>query len=106
MAEIKITKENFEEVVMKAEQPILVDFWAVWCGPCKMLSPIVSEIAEELGGKVAVGKVNVDEEMALAQKFGIMSIPTLVLFKGGQVVGQTIGYQSKEALMKWINEKI
>lgn len=106
MAEIKITKDNFEETVLKAEKPILIDFWATWCGPCSMLSPVVAELAEEMNGKLLVGKVNVDEELELAQAFRVMSIPTLVLFKGGKPVSQAIGYRDKAALAGWIGENL
>jgi len=96
MSEITVTKANFEEVVLSSNVPVLVDFWAVWCGPCKMLAPILSEIAQE--GKVKVGKINVDEEGELAIKFNVMSIPTVMLFENGQVVKKTVGYMSKEEL--------
>ena len=96
MSEITITKENFESEVLKSEVPVLVDFWASWCGPCKMLAPIIAEIAEE--GTVKVGKVNVDEEGELAMKFGIMSIPTVMLFDKGEVAKKAVGYMSKEEL--------
>lgn len=98
MAEITITKDNFEQEVLQSELPVLVDFWAVWCGPCQMLAPTVAELAEEYEGKVKVGKVNVDEQPELAMKYGIMSIPTLILFKGGEVAAQTMGVQPKEAI--------
>ena len=91
-----LTKENFDEIVLGSAEPILVDFWASWCGPCMMLSPIV----EELSKTHKVGKVNVDEEMALAQRFGITSIPTLLVFKDGKLVNQSLGYQSLESLQK------
>ncbi len=91
MAVIEITSENFEEKVLKAQQPVLVDFWASWCGPCKMLSPIVDKMAEAYAGKLTVGKVNVDEQPEIAARFGIMSIPTLILFKDGQKVDVSIG---------------
>lgn len=91
-----LTKENFDEIVLGSAEPILVDFWASWCGPCMMLSPIV----EELSKTHKVGKVNVDDEMALAQRFGITSIPTLLVFKGGKLVNQSLGYQSLESLRK------
>jgi len=91
-----LTKDNFDEIVLGSAEPILVDFWATWCGPCMMLSPIV----EELSKTHKVGKVNVDEEMALAQRFGITSIPTLLVFKDGKLVNQSLGYQSLESLQK------
>lgn len=91
-----LTKETFDEIVLGSAEPILVDFWASWCGPCMMLSPIV----EELSKTHKVGKVNVDDEMALAQRFGITSIPTLLVFKGGKLVNQSLGYQSLESLQK------
>ncbi|MBR3942423.1 MAG: thioredoxin [Clostridia bacterium] len=93
--EITITRENFEQEVLKSDLPVLVDFWATWCGPCMMLAPIVEEIAEEYQGKIKVGKVNVDEEGALAMQFGIQSIPTLLYFKGGKLVDTKIGYCTK-----------
>ena len=94
--EYTLTKTNFDEIVLRSEEPILVDFWASWCGPCMMLSPIV----EELSKTHKVGKVNVDDEMALAQRFGITSIPTLLVFKGGRLVNRSLGYQSLESLQK------
>lgn len=90
--EYTLTKDNFQELVLESKEPVLVDFWATWCGPCMMLSPIVEELAE----KHKVGKVNVDEELELAQRFSITSIPTLILFENGQAVRQTMGYQPKE----------
>lgn len=99
MAEITLTKENFEEEVLKSDKPVLVDFWAVWCGPCQMLGPTIEELAEEYEGKVKVGKVNVDEQPELARQYGIMSIPTLIYFKDGQVAEQTMGVQPKESII-------
>lgn len=99
MAEITITKENFEAEVLKSDVPVLVDFWAVWCGPCQMVGPILSEIAEENEGKVKIGKVNVDEQPELAQEFGIMSIPTMMVFKGGEKVNQLVGAVPKEEIL-------
>ena len=99
MAEIKITVDNFEQEVIQSEQPVLVDFWAAWCGPCRMLAPAVAQIAAECEGKIKVGKVNVDEEPELAQRFGIMSIPTVLAFKDGKKVNQSIGLVPKDKLL-------
>ena len=95
MAEIILTSDNFETEVIGSEIPVLVDFWAPWCGPCKMLGPVISQIAEENEGKVKVGKVNVDEEDELAAQYGIQSIPTVLLFKGGEVIEQSLGFKPK-----------
>ncbi len=97
--EVIITKENFENEVLKSDIPVLVDFWATWCGPCMMLSPIIEEIANEYAGKIKVGKINVDEEPELATSFGIMSIPTLMVFKNGEVTASSLGYKPKEDII-------
>lgn len=102
MAEITLTKDNFKAEVLESGIPVLVDFWAVWCGPCKMLAPIVAEIAQEYEGKVKVGKVNVDDEPALAGRFGISSIPTLILFKNGQQAAVSVGVRPKEELVQML----
>ena len=102
MSIVILKKENFEEEVMKSEIPVLIDFWASWCGPCKMLSPIVDEVAQELVGKVKVGKINVDEEQDLAQSFRIMSIPTLVLIKNGKVAKTSVGVVSKSEILEMV----
>ena len=95
MAELKITRENFENEVMKSNIPVLIDFWAPWCGPCRMMEPIIEQLADEYEGKAKVGKVNVDEESELSQAFGVMSIPTIVLVKDGKVVKQAVGARPK-----------
>lgn len=100
MAEITLTSSNFEAEVLNSELPVLVDFWATWCGPCKMIAPVVAEIAAEYEGKVKVGKVNVDEENALAMQYRVASIPTLLLFKNGQVVNTSVGYLPKQAIIE------
>ena len=99
MAEVKITVSNFESEVLRSDQPVLVDFYADWCGPCRMLAPVLEEIAREYEGGVKVGKVNVDEQMELAQKFGVSSIPLLVVFKDGQPVAKSLGYRPKEEIV-------
>lgn len=99
MSVLKITEENFEEEVLKSEKPVILDFYADWCGPCKMMSPIVDEIAEELGDNVKVGKVNTDENMGLSEKYGIMSIPTIMVFKNGNVEKTFVGVTPKEEII-------
>ena len=91
MSEIILTNENFEEEVLRSDKPVLVDFWATWCGPCRMLAPVIAQIAEEQEDKIKVGKVDVDEQPELAYRFGISSIPTLKVFKDGQVVKSSVG---------------
>ncbi len=95
---ITLTQDNFAKEVLQAAQPTLVDFWAEWCGPCKMLSPILDELATEYDGRIRFGKVNIDEHQALAAEYGIHSIPTLLLFKDGQVADQMVGLRSKRDL--------
>ena len=99
MAEIILTEENFEKEVLQSDVPVLVDFWATWCGPCKMLAPIIAQIAEEKEGEIKVGKVDVDEEMELAAEYQVASIPTVLLFKNGEVVETSIGFKPKEQLL-------
>ena len=98
MAVITITKENFAQEVLQSEKPVLLDFWASWCGPCRMLSPIVDEVAEERGD-VKVGKVNVDEQPELAGEFGVMGIPTLLVFEQGKLVRQAVGARPKASVL-------
>ena len=98
MSVMQITKDNFDREVLQAKEPVLLDFWAAWCGPCRMLSPVVDQIAEETTG-VKVGKVNVDEEPELARQFGVMSIPTLVVMKDGKPVDTKVGVQPNAAIL-------
>ncbi len=104
MAEITITKDNFNEEVMNSDKPVLVDFWASWCGPCRMLGPVIAEIAEEYEGSVKVGKVNVDEQPELANKFGVSAIPTVLLIKNGEIAATSVGYRPKEDFVAMISK--
>ena len=100
MAEFVVTAENFEEKVLRADKPVLVDFWAAWCTPCRMLAPLVSQIAEENADRLYVGKADVDEQGALAARYGISSIPCLILFKNGQEAARTVGVQDKNSIFR------
>ncbi len=102
MAEITLTRDNFEAEVLQSDKPVLVDFWATWCGPCRMVAPIVEEIANEYADRVIVGKVNVDDEPELAAQFGINSIPTIMLFQDGNLTQTVIGYRPKADLVALI----
>ncbi len=102
----EFTDANFELEVLKAQGPVLVDFWAPWCGPCKMVGPVVEALAGEMAGKVTVGKVNVDDHQLYAQKYGVMSIPTLILFKDGEEVSRTVGFSPKEELVKFVGKAL
>jgi len=106
MAAVQLTEKNFDSEVTQSTSPVLVDFWAEWCGPCKMISPILDELAQELQGKLKIAKVNVDNEGNLAAKFNIMSIPTLLVFKNGEVVDQIIGAMPKAQLLAKIQPNL
>ncbi|SHK23347.1 thioredoxin [Fibrobacter sp. UWH4] len=102
MSEMNISKNNFEQEVLHFDKPVLIDFWAPWCGPCRMLSPVISEIAEEYGDKIKVCKVNVDDEGELAASFNVMSIPTLVVVKDGKVTNSAVGVRPKAQIVEMI----
>ena len=102
MAIIKITKNNFEEEVLKSKEPILLDFWANWCGPCRMVAPTLDEISEEMQGMAKVGKINVDEETELASRFRVMSIPTLMVVKEGRIAAQAVGVKPKKDILRML----
>jgi len=106
MATIKITDENFETEVLKAEKPTLVDFWAEWCGPCKQLSPILEEISDEMNGEVVFAKHNIDENPNQPSKYGVRGIPTMLLFKGGELKATKVGATTKSNIVSWIKENI
>ena len=106
MAIITVTEQNYEELVLKAERPVLVDFWAPWCGPCKMIAPILDEIAPEFAGKAKIVKINVDDNQLVAGQFGVRSIPTLLLFKNGQLVATQVGALPKNQLAAFINQHL
>lgn len=99
MAVITVNNENFEKEVLQSRMPVLLDFWASWCGPCRMMSPVVDDIAESMNTSIKVGKINIDECPDLAQKYNVMSIPTFVVIKDGKEVGRTVGVQSREDLV-------
>ena len=106
MAELTITKDNFEKAVLNADKPVLLDFWASWCGPCRMLAPVVEEIAEEYAGRAVVGKINVDDEPQLATKFCVESIPMIVVMNHGKITGTAIGFRPKAQLTKLLDEQL
>lgn len=103
---LELTDSNFEELVMKSDKPVLVDFWAEWCGPCRMVGPVVEELATEYEGKAVIGKVNVDENQEISAKFGIRNIPTLLVFKNGEVVDKQVGVAPKNALAGKIDAQL
>ena len=101
---MQITKQNFESAVLNSELPVMVDFWATWCGPCKMLAPVLDAVAAETEGRLVVGKINVDDDPELAAKFGVMNIPTVILFRGGKEVKRSVGLVPKAKLMALLDD--
>ncbi len=102
--EITLTNDTFDSEVLKSDKPVLVDFWAPWCGPCKVLSPLVEELGNEYAGKMKVGKLNVDENNEIAMRYGVMSIPNLKIFKGGKIVGEIVGAAPKQTIVSFIEQ--
>ena len=103
MAVVTVTGDNFDTAVLKSDRPVLVDFWASWCGPCRMVSPIVEELGNESDGRYRVGKINVDEQPDLAERYNVMSIPTLIVFKNGEPAQTTVGVQSKQDILSMLD---
>lgn len=103
---LELNETNFDELVLKSEKPVLVDFWAEWCGPCRVIGPTIEELAQEYAGKAVVGKLNVDDNMSIASKFGIRSIPTLLIFKNGEVVDKHVGVAPKNVLAEKLNKQL
>ncbi len=103
---VTIEDSNFKEVVLQAKTPVLVDFWAPWCGPCRMVGPVVDELADEYEGRVSFGKVNVDNNPKIASQYGIMSIPTLILFKDGKPISNVVGFRPKEELKQSLDSAL
>jgi thioredoxin 1 len=106
MSTVNITSDNFDSEVLQSEQPVLMDFWAEWCGPCKMIAPILDQIADEYKGRLQIAKLDVEENQAISMKYGVRSIPTLMLFKGGVVEAQHVGMLSKEQLIRLLDDKL
>lgn len=103
---LTITKDNFEKEVLQSDKPVLVDFWAAWCGPCRMVAPVIDQIADEYAGRVKVGKINVDEQGELSEKYRIMSIPTLMVFKNGAIAESVMSARTKEALAAMLDKHL
>ena len=104
MSTVKVTDDSFENDVLKSEKPVLVDFWAEWCGPCKQIAPALEQIAQELGDKVTIAKVNIEDSPTTPSRYGVRGIPTLMLFKGGQMASMKVGAMPKQKILEWLSE--
>lgn len=104
MSSVKITDESFESDVLQADKPVLVDFWAEWCGPCKQIAPALEQIADEFAGKVTIAKLNIEESPTTPSRYGVRGIPTMMLFKGGQMASMKVGAMPKQKIIEWLNE--
>ncbi len=106
MATLKITDDSFETDVLKSDKPVLVDFWAEWCGPCKQIAPALDQIAEEMADQITIAKLNIDENERTAPRYGVRGIPTMILFKGGQVASMKVGAMPKSKIVEWLSEAV
>jgi thioredoxin 1 len=104
MSTVKVTDESFDQDVLKSEKPVLVDFWAEWCGPCKQIAPALEQIAQELGDQVTIAKVNIEDSPTTPSRYGVRGIPTLMLFKGGQMASMKVGAMPKQKILEWLTE--
>ena len=104
MSTVKVTDESFERDVLQSEKPVLVDFWAEWCGPCKQIAPALEQISEELGDEIVVAKVNIEESPTAPTRYGVRGIPTMMLFRGGQLASMKVGAMPKQKIVEWLNE--
>jgi len=104
MSTVKVTDESFEQDVLKSETPVLVDFWAEWCGPCKLIGPVLEQISDELGSKVTIAKLNIEESPTTPSRYGVRGIPTMMLFKGGQMASMKVGAMPKQKILEWLHE--